>query len=158
MNPGIIIGLVIVVVYFFDHLFGWRSEEDIPARRIFISHSWNKGGNEYMKFVKKLEKENIAFYNHSIPSNKALSANSKRQLEIKFRKKMIYCSKIFVLANSGISNNSFVKMEIEIAKSLGKQIIAVKPNGQYSIPSFISRNASKVISNNITSIINTIKE
>ncbi len=47
--------------------------------------------------------------------------------------------------------------EIKIAKELNKEIIAVKPYGQYSIPQFIRRNSSKVISNNINLIKEALK-
>jgi hypothetical protein len=47
--------------------------------------------------------------------------------------------------------------EIKIAKSLKKEIIAIKPYGQKGIPDFIRRNSIKVISNNINSIKNVLK-
>lgn len=158
MHPVLIVGAIAGVGYLLKNIFSTEENKNIPARRIFISHSWERGDTEYKKFVSKLEEEKIEFYNHSIPKNNPVSASNKKQLENKFRKKMIYCSKIYILANSGISSESFVKLEIDIAKSLGKQIIAVKPHGQSSMPSFIRQNATKVISNNITSIIKSIKE
>ena len=124
----------------------------IPMRRIFISHSWKKGSRDYLLLTDKLKKQKIKFYNHSIPIDNAFDENKRKELEKIFRKQMVYCSKVFVLANSGIKKDSFVMTEIRIAKEMKKKIIAVKPYGQNKIPSFIKRNADKVISNNIESL------
>lgn len=140
-------------------IFDWikNGNEDAPARRIFLSHSWKKGRDEYDKFIKKLKRENIDFYNHSIPEEKAFDAKTRKELKSIFRKQMIYCSKIYILAKRGTSPESFVGMEIEVAKELKKPIIAVKPNGQYGIPKFIQINADEIISNNIQSIQRTFE-
>ncbi|TYB76293.1 TIR domain-containing protein [Bizionia myxarmorum] len=132
-----------------DH---FNKNNEIPQRRIFISHSWKKGSDDYNQLINKLLDTNIPFYNHSIPVDRAFDENRKMELEKIFRKKMINCSKIFVLATRGIKNDTFVMTEIKIAKSLKKEIIAVKPYGQNGIPTFIRKNSNKIISNNINSI------
>lgn len=130
----------------------FSQKNKLPQRRIFISHSWNKASDDYKLFVGKLKKENIDFYNHSIPIEKAFNENRIKELENIFRKQMVYCSKIFVLASRGLKNNTFVMTEIRIAKELRKEIIAVKPIGQKGIPYFIRKNSDKIISNKINSI------
>lgn len=67
---------------------------------------------------------------------------------------MIYCSRIFVLAKSGIKHNTFVKAEIRIAKQLNKKIVAIKPHGQKKIPSFIKKNSDLIITANKKSLNN----
>lgn len=132
-------------------------EKISSQRRIFISHSWKKGSEDYLAIKKKLKKHNIKIYDHSIPEFKAFDETNRNKLEQIFRKQMIYCSKILVLGNSGLEKNSFVMTEIKIAKELKKEIIAIKPYGQYSIPQFIRQNSAKVISNNINSIKEILK-
>lgn len=150
-----IIGGVLIVKGIINSL---NEEETIPQRRIFISHSWRKSSEEYQKFVKKLYSEEIDFFNHSIPKEKAFDTTRKKELEGIFRKKMVYCSKVYVLAKRGIKKDSYVGVEIKIAKELGKEIIAVKPHGQVGMPQFIKRNANRIISNNIQSITRTLKQ
>ena len=130
----------------------YKKQNKTPQRRIFISHSWKKGSDDYNSLINKLSDSNISFYNHSIPLDRAFDENNKKELEKIFRKQMVYCSKIFVLATRGIKKNTFVMTEIKIAKSLKKEIIAVKPHSQKGIPDFIRRNSNKVINNNINSI------
>jgi len=129
----------------------------LPQRRIFVSHSWKKASDDYQSFVYKLKKENIPFYNHSIPIYRAFDENRIKKLEDKFRKQMIYCSKIYVLATRGLRKNTYVMTEIKIAKELGKEIIAVKPYGQKGIPNFIRINSTKIIGNDIRSIKESLK-
>ena len=135
----------------------YKKQNKTPLRRIFISHSWKKGSDDYVSLVKKLNRADIQYYNHSIPLNKAFNENRKKELEKIFRKQMIYCSKVFVLATRGIKNNTFVMSEIKIAKTLKKEIIAVKPHGQKGIPNFIRKNSNKIISNNMNSIKDALK-
>jgi len=134
-----------------------KKQNKTPQRRIFISHSWKKGSKDYNSLINKLSVSNIPFYNHSIPLDRAFNENNKKELEKIFRKQMVHCSKIFVLATRGVKSNTFVMTEIKIAKSLKKEIIAVKPHGQKGIPDFIRRNSSKIISNNINSIKEALK-
>ncbi|NHF59987.1 hypothetical protein FK220_011585 [Flavobacteriaceae bacterium TP-CH-4] len=132
-------------------------KEKVPQRRVFISHSWKKGSLDYEKLIKKIKKEKILIYNHSIPTDKAFDERKKKELEKIFRKQMIYCSKVFVLANKGLRSDSYVQTEIRIAKELGKEIIAVKPVGQKGIPYFIRNKADKIIANKINSIKKVLK-
>jgi hypothetical protein len=135
----------------------YKKQNTTPQRRIFISHSWKKGSDDYSSLIDKLSNAKIPYYNHSIPLNKAFDESNIKELEKIFRKQIVYCSKVFVLATRGIKDNTFVMTEIKIAKSLKKEIIAVKPYGQKGIPDFIRRNSNKVISNNINSIREALK-
>lgn len=135
----------------------YKKQNKTPQRRIFISHSWKKGSDDYLSLINKLSNAKIPHYNHSIPLNKAFKESNVKELEKIFRKQIVYCSKVFVLATRGVKDNTFVMTEIKIAKSLKKEIIAVKPYGQKGIPDFIRRNSNKVISNNINSIKEALK-
>ncbi|WP_109437281.1 TIR domain-containing protein [Aquimarina sp. AU119] len=135
----------------------YRKQNKTPQRRIFISHSWKKGSDDYISLINKLNNADIPFYNHSIPIDRAFDENKKKELEKIFRRQMVYCSKVFVLATRGVKKNTFVMMEIKIAKSLKKEIIAVKPHGQKGIPDFIRKNSNMIISNNINSIKKALK-
>lgn len=145
-------GVVIKGLYDF-----FTAEEKSIPRRIFISHSWKKGSEDYLAIKKKLKDHGIKIYDHSIPEFKAFDENKRNKLEQIFRNQMVYCSKVLVLGNSGIERDSFVMTEIKIAKELNKEIIAIKPYGQNSIPQFIRQNSTRIISNNINSIKEILK-
>lgn len=132
-------------------------ETNLPKRRIFISHSWKESSDDYALLKEKINNQEIKIYDHSIPVNKAFNEKRVKELEKIFRKQMVYCSKIFVLAHSKIKKESFVMTEIKIAKEMKKEIIAIKPYGQRGIPQFIRRKADKVIANNIESIKKVLK-
>ena len=134
-----------------------NSNEEIPQRRIFISHSWQKSSTEYHKFITKLKFGEVGHYNHSIPEENAFDATKRKELEEIFRGQIVNCSKIFVLATKGINSKSYVGLELQIAKELRKEIIAVKPHGQEDIPAFIKKYADFTISNNIKSIKKILK-
>lgn len=155
MIPLLIIGgaAILISAIFNDD----NSKEEIPQRRIFISHSWQKSTTEYNKFISKLKFGDVGHYNHSIPEENAFDTTKKKELEEIFRGQIINCSKVFVLATKGINSKSYVGIELEIAKELGKDIIAVKPHGQEDIPPFIKKYADFTISNNIKSIKKILK-
>jgi hypothetical protein len=60
---------------------------------------------------------------------------------------MAGCSHVFVLASSDIPRKSYVKMELEVAHELEKEIIAVLGRDQYKIPPFINKLANKKVTN-----------
>lgn len=124
----------------------------IPKRRIFISHSWEKGTYDYNLFMKKLRNDKVDVYNHSIPMNNSFDENRRKELENIFRNQMVYCSKVFVLASKGLKANSYVRTEMRIARELNKEIIAVKPYGQKGVPDFVRRNSDRIINNRVDSI------
>lgn len=134
------------------------NEEQTKRKRIFISHSWKISSEDYESLKNKFKENDIQIYDHSIPEHKAFEENDRTELEKIFRKQMIYCSKIFVLAHKDLKMTSFVMIEIKIAKELKKEIIAIKPHGQKTIPRFIEKNATKIISNNINSIEEVFKD
>jgi hypothetical protein len=66
------------------------------------------------------------------------------------------CSKVLVLAGK-YANNFWIKKEVQIANEMGKEIIAIRPWGATSIPSYLKNDADKIIGFNAKSIIEKIK-
>lgn len=60
---------------------------------------------------------------------------------------MIWCSKVFVLADKELPLDSYVLAEMDIAAELGKEIIAIQPDPFYPVPHFIRRRAHCIIAN-----------
>lgn len=124
---------------------------NLRARRIFISHSWHLSSHDYKLLLKNLR--NIRkIYNHSIPRKNARHFRDAEDLHDIFRRQILWCSKVFVLADKELPLDSYVLTEMEIAAELGKEIIAIQPNPLHSVPPFIRRRAHHIISNDAREI------
>ncbi|OFY92199.1 MAG: hypothetical protein A3K10_03060 [Bacteroidetes bacterium RIFCSPLOWO2_12_FULL_31_6] len=123
--------------------------------RVFISHSWDYD-NDYRTLIKRFDHYGFEYYNHSIPEEKALDEETTRKIENGIRNKMKGCSKVLVLAGD-YANNYWIKKEVKIAKEMAKEIIAIRPWGEHTIPSYLKNDADRIIGFNSKSIIEHIK-
>lgn len=103
---------------------GSEEVEELPYRRIYICHSLYDT-KSYKKVVRKLKlSDDFKVMNHSIPKHKQRENDGDDELRDIFRGQMKNCTHVFVLATSDLPQKSYVKMELEVAKELGKKIIA----------------------------------
>lgn len=123
--------------------------------RIFVSHSW-KHNKDYNNLIKGFEKQGFNYYNHSISFDKAEDLKSDKEIENKIKNQLLYSRCLLVLGGS-YSNKYWIKKEVEIAKSLGKKVIAVRPWNTNSIPKYLEKTADEVIGFNSKAIIEKIK-
>lgn len=133
-------------------------EEEIKLdyRRIYICHSF-RDSKSYQRIVKKLKlAENYKVWNHTIPRHKQKDVKDDDELREAFKSQIKGCSHVFVLATSGLPPESYVKMEIEVAKELGKRIIAIKPRGSNYVPKFIKDAKPEYISSNVRTVQKTL--
>lgn len=130
----------------------WQSR----ARRIFISHSWSLSSRDYRELAIKLRGAHLV-YDHSIPKRKKRAVRSNEELRCVFRNQLLWCSKVFVLADKDLPANGHVVMELDVAAELGKEIIAIQPNDKWEVPEFIRRRAHRVITNDTTSLLNCLR-
>jgi hypothetical protein len=129
----------------------WKSR----ARRIFISHSWRLSSRDYKELASKLRSVHLV-YDHSIPKRKKRIVRSEEELRDIFRKQLLWCSKVFVLADKDLPANGHVAMELDVAAELGKEIIAIQPNDQWAVPDFIRQRAHHIIANNTKSLLSCL--
>jgi hypothetical protein len=126
------------------------------ARRIFISHSWRLSTRDYQDLAAKLKSVHLV-YDHSIPRRKKRPVHSEEELRDIFRNQLLWCSKVFVLADKNLPSNGHVVMELDVAAELGKEIIAIQPNSQWAVPNFIRQRAHRIIANNTNSLLNCLR-
>ncbi|WP_338378749.1 TIR domain-containing protein [uncultured Flavobacterium sp.] len=144
-----------------DHLIGNEFKENDSAERIrrkpriFVSHSW-KHNKDYNNLIKGFEKQGFDYYNHSISIEKAEDLKNEREIENKIKNHLLYSRCLLVLGGS-YSNQYWIKKEVEIAKSLGKKIIAVRPWNTNNIPKYLENSADEIIGFNSKAIIEKIK-
>ena len=133
-----------------------EDEKEERTPRVFISHSWTYD-KEFNNLIQRFEEYGFGYYNHSIPKDKPLDVNGKRELLEGIRRKMINCSKFIILAGMYVNNSKIIKEEIKMAKELGKEIIAIRPHGINRIPKIIRDNANVVIGTHTPNIIEHLK-
>lgn len=153
LGGTILLGYLVARV--FQYLFNSNTKDDETAPRIFISHSWSYD-EDYSNLVNKFSDNEFKYYNHSIPSDRPLNTTIEKEIDDGIRKKMSGCSKVVVLAGE-YANRKWIKREVEIAKELGKVVVAIRPWGQKTIPSYLKKKADTIIGFNSKAIIENIK-
>lgn len=131
---------------------------------LFISHSWSYSEN-YKRLCNLLDNANYFKYkDYSIPKDDPLIIHArtnvlyKKQLKEKIKDQMKYASVVIILAGVYASFSDSIDMEIEIAKELGKSIIAVQPFASEKTSKRVKDNANKIVAWNTASLVSAIKE
>lgn len=126
--------------------------------RIFISHSWAYS-EAYDKVEDFLRKENVEFYNHSVPKDDPVHTNgSDRQLYDAIEAKIKGCSCVIILAGVYASYSKWINKEIEIAQKYGKPIIAVQPWGAERTSLAVKNAADVIVGWNAKSVADAVKD
>lgn len=126
---------------------------------LFISHSWGYT-DAYDKFVNLLNARSYFEYkNYSVPAeNPIVGARTDRQLEEAIENKIRSCSVVIIMAGVYSTYSKWINKEIEIAKKLGKPVLAVKPFGSDRISSVVREAASLECGWNTESIVSSIRK
>lgn len=126
-------------------------------RRIFISHSWAYN-DQYEKIVELIGKGGIKFYNHSVPKDDPVHTNgTDKELYAAIEKKINEVGCVVILAGVYSSYSKWIKKEIEIAKRLGKPVVAVELYSAERTSSFVKQNADHLVKWQSASIASAIR-
>ncbi|MEZ8050810.1 MULTISPECIES: TIR domain-containing protein [Vibrio] len=125
---------------------------------LFISHSWNYG-SQYTNFTNLLNsRPYFSFKNYSVPKSSPITgARTDYQLSQAIENKVRACSVVVIMAGVYSTHSKWINKEIEIAKRLGKPILAVKPFGSSNISTTVRSAASEVCNWSTESIISAIR-
>ena len=94
--------------------------------RVFISNLWTYSA-QYDKVKEFLKKENVEYFNHSVPKDDPIHTNgTDKQLREKIDAKIRGCSCIIIFAGVYATFSKWINIEIELAQKYGKPIIAVQ--------------------------------
>jgi len=128
---------------------------------LFLSHSW-KYSDAYDGLVTLLnnrEDRDFTYSNYSVPKDDPIhNAANNLLLKAAIRAQMVRCSKIIILAGVYATYSKWINIEIQLAKEMGKKIIAVQPWGAEKTSTVVKNNADRVITWNSRSLVNAIKE
>lgn len=128
---------------------------------LFISHSWSYS-DEYEKIIRMLDSAPYFSYrDYSAPKDDPLRIYSRyynSELRNKIANQMRTCHVVLILAGVYASYSDSIDMEIEIAKSLNKPIIAIERWGSERTSLKVKQNADRVVGWNTSSIVDAIRE
>ena len=124
---------------------------------LFISHSWAYS-DAYLKLVSLLNNApNFSYKNYSVPKDDPIhNAIYDYQLRAAIRNQMQHASCVIILAGVYASYSKWIKIEIELARELGKRIIAVQPWGAEHTSTIVKNSAHEIVGWNTASIVRGI--
>ena len=125
---------------------------------IFISHSWSYS-DQYQGLVELLNNASYFNYkNYSVPKDDPIhNASNIYELKKAIRNQMQYASCIIILAGVYSTYSKWINIEIELAKEMGKKIIAVQPWGASRTSDIVKKSADEIVAWNSSSIVSAIK-
>lgn len=126
---------------------------------LFISHSWAYG-ETYDNLVKLLNAKPYFYYkDYSVPKNNPIhNAGSDWELKEAIKRQMQPASCIIILAGVYATYSKWINIEIELAKSMKKKIIAVQPWSAERTSLKVKDAADRIVSWNTNSIVDAIRE
>ncbi|WP_276709097.1 TIR domain-containing protein [Campylobacter rectus] len=126
---------------------------------LFISHSWTYE-KQYDGLVSLLNaKSYFSYKNYSVPKNDPIhNAGSDCQLKEAIKNQMQPASCIIILAGVYASYSKWINIEIDLAKSMNKKIIAVQPWAAEKTSMVVKNAADRIVKWNTDSIIDAIRE
>lgn len=128
------------------------------AYNLFISHSWTYS-DAYEGLIALLDAKPYFIYrNYSVPKNDPIhNASNNYQLKEAIRKQMQPASCVLILAGVYATYSKWINIEIELAKSIGKKIIAIQPWGAERTSLVVTNAADVIVGWNTDSIVKAIR-
>ena len=125
---------------------------------LFISHSWTHS-DAYEKLVALLDaKPYFSYKNYSVPKDDPIHhAPYDYQLRAAIKAQMQPASCVLILAGVYGSYSKWMNIEIELAKQMGKTIIAIEPWGSERTSTVVKGAADKIVKWNTDSVVNAIR-
>lgn len=125
---------------------------------LFISHSWAYS-NTYNGLIDLLNaKPYFNYKNYSVPKDDPIhNAPYDYQLRDAIRRQMQPASCVLILAGVYSTYSKWINIEIELAKSMNKKIIAIEPWGSQKTSAVVKNAASQIVRWNTDSIVSAIR-
>lgn len=125
---------------------------------LFISHSWSYT-DSYEKLLYLLDSNPYFRYkNYSVPKSDPIhNTNNESQLKLAIKDQMQHASCVVILAGVYSSYSKWINIEIELAKSMNKKIIAIEPWGAQRTSAVVKNESNTTAKWNTDSIIKAIR-
>lgn len=103
-------------------------------------------------------KPGFEYRNYSVPKNDPIhNAPTTTQLKEAIRRQMQPASCILILAGVYSTYSKWINIEIDLARSMGKKIIAIEPWGSEKTSVVVKNAADKIVKWNTDSIVKAIR-
>jgi len=128
---------------------------------LFISHSWAYS-DAYEKIVGLLQNQvspwGFNYKNYSVPKDDPIhNARTDTALRAAIEAQMKPCSSVLILAGVYATYSKWINIEIEMAKKLGKRIIAIEPWGAEKTSAVVKNAAHVIVKWNGASVVKAIE-
>lgn len=125
---------------------------------LFISHSWAYS-DAYEKLINLLNANPYFNYkNYSVPRNDPIHGTSNdAQLTEAIWRQIQPTSCVLILAGVYATYSKWINIEIALAKSMNKKIIAIEPWGAEKTSAVVKDNADVVVGWNTNSIVKAVR-
>ncbi|MGN0477398.1 MAG: TIR domain-containing protein [Ruminococcus sp.] len=125
---------------------------------LFISHSWAYS-DAYDKLKNMLDVKPYFYYkDYSVPKNDPIhNTPYTYQLKEAIRKQMQPASCVLILAGVYSTYSKWINIEIELANSMNKKIIAIEPWGAERTSTVVKNAADVIVKWNTDSIVSAIR-
>ncbi|MCH5273816.1 MAG: TIR domain-containing protein [Lachnospiraceae bacterium] len=125
---------------------------------LFISHSWTYS-DAYDKLVEMLNNAtNFSYKNYSVPKYDPIhNASNASQLKAAIKNQMQHASCVLIMAGVYSTYSKWINIEIELAREMGKIIIAIEPWGSQRTSLTVKQVANKIVGWNTNSIVTAIR-
>lgn len=132
----------------------YGSSDQRKTYRLFISHSWGHN-DEYYRLVDYLnEARGFTWENLSVPEHDPVTDAALRR---RLRDQIKPASVVIILAGLYASHSDAIQMEIDIAQSLEKPIVGVRPWGNQRTSVAVRAAADEVVGWNTQSIVDAVR-
>ena len=125
---------------------------------LFISHSWTYS-DEYAKLINILNGvSGFTYRNYSVPKDDPIhNAPYDFQLKAAIRNQMQHASCVIVLAGVYSTYSRWIKIELDLAREMGKKIIAIEPWGAERTSWIVKVYADEIVKWQGSSIVKAIR-
>lgn len=130
---------------------------------LFISHAW-KYGADYDRLIGLLNNAPyFRFRNYSAPQEKPLlnldstNVHTIQQIKESIKRKIRPVNCVIIISGMYYNNRRWMQYELDVARQMGKPIIAVYPWGNNRMPFEISSVATCKVNWNTSSIVDAIR-
>ena len=125
---------------------------------LFISHSWSYP-TTYDGLVSLLDaKPYFSYKNYSVPKDDPIhNAGNEVQLRSAIKAQMQPASCVLILAGVYGTYSKWINIEIDLAKQLGKRVIAIEPWGAEKTSTVVKDAADEVVKWNTDAIVKAIR-
>ena len=130
----------------------------LKTYRLFISHSWDYGG-DYRRLKDLLDNAKyFNFMNYSVPEEKAKGTRTDQELEAALKTQLASVQLVLVIAGMYIPYRKWIQYEMDLARFYDKPIIGIKPRGNAYIPQAVTNAACEIVAWNTNSIVTAIRQ